>query len=185
MGLAASNRRVKLTRLKNKHCKRFLKHVSLPDIKYIFLIKNIIAVNLWCLTQWYYTLIRFIAVNLWCLTQWYYTLIRFIAVDLWCLTQWYYTLIRFITYEYRKLYTPLTLIHIHCSVNPHTFTDNVMTSQFSVPQTEYTLGGTGKKDSHVYFLFFLVFLHVYFLLKVFWVILLFCQIVLLFEMKLF
>ncbi len=40
--------------------------------------------------------------------------------------------------------------------------------QFSVPQIEYTLGGITKKGSHVYFL-----------LQVFWVILLFHQIVLL------
>ncbi len=40
--------------------------------------------------------------------------------------------------------------------------------QFSVPQIEYPLGGSCKKGSHVYFL-----------LQVFWVILLFCQVVLL------
>ncbi len=41
-------------------------------------------------------------------------------------------------------------------------------NQFSVPQIEYPLGGSCKKGSHVYFL-----------LEDFWVILLFCQIVLL------
>ncbi len=44
--------------------------------------------------------------------------------------------------------------------------------QFSVPQIEYPLGGSSKKGSHVYFL-----------LQVFWVILLFCQIVLLFDIN--
>ncbi len=40
--------------------------------------------------------------------------------------------------------------------------------KFSVPQIEYPPGGSNKKGSHVYFL-----------LQVFWVILLLCQIVLL------
>ncbi len=44
--------------------------------------------------------------------------------------------------------------------------------QFSVPQIEYPLGGSSKKGSHVYFL-----------LQVFWVILLFCQIVQLFDIN--
>ncbi len=44
--------------------------------------------------------------------------------------------------------------------------------QFSVPQIEYSLGGSSKNGSHVYFL-----------LHVFWVILLFCQIVLLFDIN--
>ncbi len=44
--------------------------------------------------------------------------------------------------------------------------------QFSVPQLEYPLGGSSKKGSHVYFL-----------LQVFWVILLLCQIVLLFDIN--
>ncbi len=44
--------------------------------------------------------------------------------------------------------------------------------QFSVPQIKYPLGGSSKKGSHVYFL-----------LQVFWVILLFCQIVLLFDIN--
>ncbi len=44
----------------------------------------------------------------------------------------------------------------------------VAMDQFSVPQIEYPLGGSSKAGSHVYFL-----------LQVFWVILLFCQIVLL------
>ncbi len=52
----------------------------------------------------------------------------------------------------------------------HLFTHN--TKQFSVPQIEYPLGGSSKKCSHVYFL-----------LQDFWVILLFCQIVLLFEIN--
>ncbi len=42
--------------------------------------------------------------------------------------------------------------------------------QFSVPQIEYPPGGSSKTSSHVYFL-----------LQVFWEILLFCQIVLLFD----
>ncbi len=46
------------------------------------------------------------------------------------------------------------------------------TRQFSVPQIEYPLGGSSKKGSHVYFL-----------LQVFWVILLFCQLVLLFDIN--
>ncbi len=45
-------------------------------------------------------------------------------------------------------------------------------SQFSVPQIEYPLDRSSKKCSHVYFL-----------LQVFWVILLFCQIVLLFDIN--
>ncbi len=45
-------------------------------------------------------------------------------------------------------------------------------SQFSVPQIEYPLGGSSKKGRHVYFL-----------LQVFWVILLFCKIVLLFDIN--
>ncbi len=44
--------------------------------------------------------------------------------------------------------------------------------QFSVPQIEYPLWGSSKKGSHIYFL-----------LQVFWVILLFCQIVLLFDIN--
>ncbi len=44
--------------------------------------------------------------------------------------------------------------------------------QFSVAQIEYPLGGSSKKGSHVYFL-----------LKVFCIILLFCQIVLLFDIN--
>ncbi len=44
--------------------------------------------------------------------------------------------------------------------------------EFSVPWIEYPLVGSSKKGSHVYFL-----------LQVFWVILLFCQIVLLFDIK--
>ncbi len=44
--------------------------------------------------------------------------------------------------------------------------------QFSVPQIEYPLGGSSKKGSHVYFL-----------LQVFWVILWFCQIVLLYNIN--
>ncbi len=44
--------------------------------------------------------------------------------------------------------------------------------QFSVPQIEYPLGDSSKKRSHVYFL-----------LPVFWVILLFCQIGLLFDIN--
>ncbi len=43
---------------------------------------------------------------------------------------------------------------------------------FSVPQIEYPLRGSSKNSSHVYFL-----------LQVFWVILLFCQIVLLFDIN--
>ncbi len=46
--------------------------------------------------------------------------------------------------------------------------------QFSVPQIEYPLGGSSKKCSHVSFL-----------LQVCWVILLFCQIVLLFDINVF
>ncbi len=42
--------------------------------------------------------------------------------------------------------------------------------EFSVPQIEYPQGGSSKTGSHVYFL-----------LQVFWEILLFCQIVLLFD----
>ncbi len=45
-------------------------------------------------------------------------------------------------------------------------------NQFSIPQIQYPLGGSSKKGSHVYFL-----------LQVFCVILLFCQIVLLFEIN--
>ncbi len=42
--------------------------------------------------------------------------------------------------------------------------------EFPVPRIEYPLGGSSKKGSHVYFL-----------LQVFWVILSFCQIILLFD----
>ncbi len=45
-------------------------------------------------------------------------------------------------------------------------------NQFSVSQIEYPLGGSSKKDGHVYFL-----------MQVFWAILLFCQIVQLFEIN--
>ncbi len=44
--------------------------------------------------------------------------------------------------------------------------------ELSVPQIEYPLRGSSKKRSHVYFL-----------LHVFWVILLFCQIVLLYDIN--
>ncbi len=56
-------------------------------------------------------------------------------------------------------------IVIHCLAFPICFH-----SQFSVPQIEYPPGGSSKTDRHVYFL-----------LQVFWEILLFCQIVLLFD----
>ncbi len=52
----------------------------------------------------------------------------------------------------------------HPLILPHL----VFYPKFSVPQIEYPLGGSSKKGSHVYLL-----------LQVFWVILLFCQIVLL------
>ncbi len=52
------------------------------------------------------------------------------------------------------------------------FFNSHVSIQFSVPQIEYQLGGSSKKGSHVYFL-----------LQVFWVILLFCQIVLLFDIN--
>ncbi len=44
--------------------------------------------------------------------------------------------------------------------------------RYLIPQIEYQLGGSSKKVSHVYILS-----------KVFWVILLFCQIVLLFDIN--
>ncbi len=45
-------------------------------------------------------------------------------------------------------------------------------NQFSVPQVEYPLGGSSKKGSHIYFL-----------LQVFCIILLFFQIVVLFDIN--
>ncbi len=44
--------------------------------------------------------------------------------------------------------------------------------EFSVPRIEYQIGGSSLKGSHVYFL-----------MQVFWVTLLFCQIILLFELN--
>ncbi len=49
---------------------------------------------------------------------------------------------------------------------------NVFSFQFSVPQIEYPLGVSSKNGSHVHFL-----------LQIFCVILLFCQIVLLFDIN--
>ncbi len=48
----------------------------------------------------------------------------------------------------------------------------MLVGQFSVPHIEYLLRGSSKKGNHVYFL-----------LQVFWVILLFFQIVLLFDIN--
>ncbi len=61
---------------------------------------------------------------------------------------------------------------IYRETKPYTVYLLLIVFQFSVPQIEYPLGGSSKKGGHVYFL-----------LQVFWVILLFCQIVLLFDIN--
>ncbi len=62
--------------------------------------------------------------------------------------------------------------HCHIIRNMYAVSLITMIKLFSVPQIEYPLGGSCKKGSHVYFL-----------LQDFWVMLLFCQIVLLYDIN--
>ncbi len=71
-----------------------------------------------------------------------------------------------ILYRYINRYIQIFIFYFHIANN------NMAIKEFSEPQIEYPLGGSSKKGSHVYFQ-----------LQVFWVILLFCQIVLLFDIN--
>ncbi len=77
---------------------------------------------------------------------------------------------RYNGYQQRGERTSLLLYHTHSDKYALYLIEQYI--QFSVPQIEYPLGGSSKKGSHVYFL-----------LQDFCAILLFCQIVLLFDIN--
>ncbi len=79
----------------------------------------------------------------------------------------YWISVRYFTYLKIAFYLTIHFMSDKLQINTH-----YIVIQFSVPQKEYTLGGSYNKGSHVYFL-----------LQVFWVILLFCQVVLLFDVN--